>query len=143
MSLERAAWSIVCDDIRQEVGNKHSYMGIYGSDMFFQQFPVTVPKLCMVISARTPVSAPFKALSFRVLKDESEILGSADVDMATIPKGDTVSAEVYIAQISLVFSPINFDGPCKLSVRVITESEELKAGAVRIRAVDTVSSKQG
>jgi hypothetical protein len=37
---------VVCDDIRQEVGNESSLMGCYGVSMVLTDFPVVLPKLC-------------------------------------------------------------------------------------------------
>lgn len=41
---------ILCDDIRQEVGNKVTLVGIYGNQIYVPKFPFTFPKLCMQIS---------------------------------------------------------------------------------------------
>ena len=32
--------TIFCDDVRQESGNKLSYMGIYGRNLLLERFPV-------------------------------------------------------------------------------------------------------
>jgi len=37
--------TIFCDDIRQEAGNKASYMGVYTGHLFIQgEFPLFLPK---------------------------------------------------------------------------------------------------
>src|ERR1700743_2371862 len=66
-----------CDDIRAEVGNKTSLMGIYGGDMMVPSFPAIVPKLCAHISCVTAFENPFMALSFRI-----EAEGQSIVDLA-------------------------------------------------------------
>ncbi len=48
------AYTIFCDDLRQEVGNKVSYMGVYQGMMFVPAFPVALPKLCAAVTARFP-----------------------------------------------------------------------------------------
>ena len=40
---------ILCDDVRQETGNKYSLMGVYGADLVFAQLPALLPKLCVCI----------------------------------------------------------------------------------------------
>ncbi len=40
---------IICDDIRQEISNKISFIGIYGKDIFVSKIPFTFPKLCFAI----------------------------------------------------------------------------------------------
>lgn len=43
-------YAIICDDIRQEVGNKISLIGIYPKDIFVTKLPFTLPKLCFAIN---------------------------------------------------------------------------------------------
>ena len=42
-------YAIICDDIRQEIGNKISLIGIYTKDIFVTKFPFMFPKLCFAI----------------------------------------------------------------------------------------------
>ena len=41
--------TIICDDIRQEIGNKLSFIGIYGPTLLVTKIPYVFPKLCFVI----------------------------------------------------------------------------------------------
>src|SRR5262249_34042823 len=44
-------YTIFCDDIRQEVGGKISFVGVYSDTIFIHgEFPVTLPKFAFVIS---------------------------------------------------------------------------------------------
>lgn len=50
-SKPKLSYSILCDDIREEAGNKLSFMGVYGSaGIFIPQTPFTFPMLCVVMS---------------------------------------------------------------------------------------------
>ncbi|MBU1106086.1 MAG: hypothetical protein KKB51_05400 [Candidatus Riflebacteria bacterium] len=40
---------LVCEDIRQEVGGRVSLMGVLGSKLLVQSFPLPFPKLCLFI----------------------------------------------------------------------------------------------
>ena len=40
---------LFCEDIRQEVGGRVSLMGILGSKLMVQDFPLVFPKLCLFI----------------------------------------------------------------------------------------------
>jgi hypothetical protein len=46
MTAQRTVIAQFCDDVRQEIGNKFSLMGCYGSDLYVPAFPITLPKLC-------------------------------------------------------------------------------------------------
>lgn len=44
-------YTLFCDDIRYEINGKLTLAGVYASDMIFpNDFPVTLPKLCLRIS---------------------------------------------------------------------------------------------
>ena len=45
-------YAIICDDIRHEIGDKFSLIGIYGSEVCVAQIPFSFPKLGVVISYR-------------------------------------------------------------------------------------------
>jgi hypothetical protein len=59
VAAPRSAYCIFCDDLRQEVGNKHSYMGVYGDDMVFPENPpdgtIVIPKIVIVATLVTDV----------------------------------------------------------------------------------------
>lgn len=42
-------YTIICDDIRQEIGNKLSFIGVYQDNIFVPNLPFTFPKLCFSI----------------------------------------------------------------------------------------------
>lgn len=39
--------TIICDDIRQEIGNKISLMGLYDDAVVVKRFPARLPKICI------------------------------------------------------------------------------------------------
>jgi len=42
-------YSIICDDIRQEIGNKLTFVGTYQDVIFVPKLPFTFPKLCFFV----------------------------------------------------------------------------------------------
>ena len=49
--MNRQVFTTFCDDIRQEIGGKLSYMGVYSSDLYVGGFPITLPKFCVAPSS--------------------------------------------------------------------------------------------
>jgi Family of unknown function (DUF6941) len=45
--MPRELFSIVCDDIRIEAGNKPSFMGVYDEGIFVPEIPFSFAKLCL------------------------------------------------------------------------------------------------
>lgn len=51
MKIAKEVFTLVCDDIREEVGGKASLMGVY-NDIVFQGLPAVLPKLSFAIILR-------------------------------------------------------------------------------------------
>ena len=49
MKISKKISSVICDDVREEINNKFSLMGIYGKDIVFGKIPAVLPKLFLVI----------------------------------------------------------------------------------------------
>ena len=132
--MDRTLTSIFCDDIRQEVGNKISYIGCYVGQMIVSQFPIVLPKFCVMMGASTPESSPFKQLKFRLLKND-EVLAEyeAPLDAITasgppsVMEGEELRLSFY--QVVQIY-PLQIDGPCKFRARAITESGEIRGGGL-------------
>lgn len=71
-------YAIICDDIRQEINNKVSYIGIYGSDILVSKLPFSFPKLCFAVSYRNAKGED----SFSI-----ELIGSSGKQLGKTIKG--------------------------------------------------------
>lgn len=138
--IPRHVETLFCDDIRHEIGGKLSYIGVYSGGLFVPAFPVTIPKLCLSVQVVTPADESLGSLTLRVLKDEG-ILQEIAIDeeqlAAASDSAEDMTEEqrkerVQRAQFLLVFSPIQFDGPCTLRVRVQTGDGELRGMALKV-----------
>lgn len=136
--IPRHIETIFCDDIRYEVGGKFSLIGIYSGGLLVNKFPVTLPKLCLLIKAVTPVEIPFVALKLCILID-NEILQEIDADdmqntseTLSASPGNESHQHCHTANFILTFSPIHFEGPCMLRVRVQTGDDELRGLALKV-----------
>ncbi len=49
MKLADKTYSILCDDVRLEIGNKHSLMGVYAGTIIVTKVPSLLPKVCLVL----------------------------------------------------------------------------------------------
>ena len=54
MKLGNRVYTILCDDVRNEVGNKRSIIGLYRGNMIFQSVPAVLPQinLCVLIDGQ-------------------------------------------------------------------------------------------
>ncbi len=77
MTHHRTVIAQFCDDVRQEIGNKFSLMGCYGTDLYVPSFPITLPKLCVFVHVRTPREQPFRRLTLRLMRG-AEVLSELE-----------------------------------------------------------------
>jgi hypothetical protein len=130
-------WAVVCDDIRQEVGKKQSHMGIYTGEIHLPVLPMTMPKLCVVLTVRTLSSDPFGRLVVRILKDDAEFatIEVPEDQLAAINAQVKRSEEEKYISTSFVFQflSLSIEQPCALRFRAETERETLKGGSTQIK----------
>ena len=135
---------IFCDDIRQEVGNKFSYMGVYTSELTVPSAPVLLTKLCIAVKVATDIDDPFEALEVRIVKvkgdDETELLSTGPIPLPTELIGLDHASTRSVAQMTFILSPFQIDEETVLRVKAITEREELRGTALRIRIVPPQAS---
>jgi hypothetical protein len=111
-------YAIICDDIRHEMGDKFSLIGIYGSDIYVAQIPFFFPKLCAAIAYRNMQSGDGFSISLRDPLDQ--VLGQTV--RGTAPKEVDSSNRFMIFN---VFPPLQVREP-GLYKLVITINEDME-----------------
>lgn len=127
---------VYCDDIRAEVGNKHSLIGVYTGDLFISTMPVVLPKLCAWVNVITPVSSPFSELRIRVLHDDTVLIDTGNLfedGTQSPPPNENGQRQVMVVNFSVTLSPFQIDGESLLRIVADTEDGELKSRPLRIR----------
>ncbi|MCK9504677.1 MAG: hypothetical protein M0Q95_10910 [Porticoccaceae bacterium] len=77
---DRYVHALWCDDIRQEVGNKPSFMGAYVGGITVPSLPIIFPKLSVYVWVSTPISNPFKTIALRIVRDDGFVLTETPVN---------------------------------------------------------------
>jgi hypothetical protein len=143
--MERFGYSIFCDDIRNEVGGKLSFVGCYNAIMFVSgKFPLTLPKFCIHVHILTTSDRPFRSILARcyvpeldqpVIEDEIHTPDPGD-QVALVANLETPRREPrYIAaSASLILAPLRIHGPGLIRARALVDGgpEEMKLGSLRI-----------
>ena len=138
MNEGRFTTTLFCDDVRQEVGNKLSFIGVYnGGQLLIEGIPGILPKLCAHTVAQTPIDKPFRSLSFKAYLGE-ELLGLVDVPQSDleriqrqVPSG--VDARAVAVGTIFAFSPFVIAEATVLRIVVTTEEGELPPNRLWIR----------
>jgi hypothetical protein len=135
------AFCIFCDDIRMEVGNKPSFMGMYAADLVFPpnpppDFQIFLPKFAIISWLFGDVSDKPTKVLVHVFgpPGKTEIIRyEVPYDPLTplnSPFDDPTRFMLNI-QIPLVNFPIACDGA--IQVEIETERETIRAGRLRVR----------
>lgn len=128
MTASRIVIAQFCDDVRQEVGNKFSLMGCYGTDLYVPAFPITLPKLCAFVHARTDRGHPFQRLTLRLVRGD-DVLSELVANPEKLNAGDTPDWARWISMTGiLAVTPFHAAGPCRLRVLAETESGTIESG---------------
>lgn len=145
-NISRHLEVIYCDDIRNEVGNKLSYMGIYTGELTIPNAPLLLPKLCIAVKVVTDVNDPFESVTVRLVKikdhEEGELISTGLIplpSLADMPGRDDDTTRLSL-EMHFMLSPFQIDEEAKLRVEATTEREELRGSALRIRIVPPPAS---
>lgn len=139
--IAKSLRAIYCDDIRNELGGKLSFMGVYSSDMILPSFPATLSKICAYITLTVPLNTPpKKSIAIRLLSGEAVIaeviIDEASLESASLPPADldTPEEERSLAiALTFVMAPLQVPEPMKIRLRAEVDGEELKGNALKIR----------
>ena len=133
MPVSRAANCIFCDDIRFELGNKTSLMGIYQSDMIFgAAAPVFLPKLVIAFWLITDIEDKPSDVSVRIIAPGgAEILNTP---LHRVPQESGHPEDGFRWQIhgQIQLGNITFTQDGFLECWIDTETGSLRAGRVKI-----------
>lgn len=139
--VDRHVFTLYCDDIRNELGNKSSLMGIYAGDLFVEKFPIVLPKLCAYVVLKSSVDDPIKALSIRLMKDDEQAaiisippdeLERVACDVKQNSRYPDISA--MSINVALSMAPFFLDKECTLRTIAETENGELLGPRLKIQA---------
>lgn len=133
---DRYLHAIWCDDIRQEVGNKPSFMGAYVGGITVPNLPFFLPKLCAYVWASTLIEKPFQNIDVKVARDDGTVLAQMKIDncqnMAE-QLGDVDEAKTMLMMFGMNILGVELPEDCKyISVTLENESEILEGPKLRV-----------
>jgi hypothetical protein len=140
MTLPRVAFCLFCDDARQEVGGKMSYMGVLPPNLAFPDNPppeiqLLIPKLVIALWLLTDREDKFErvTISVSIPPGRTELL-KFEVPSEQIGFQGTAQEWSQRIGLNMILPFINLTVPCEgfIEVDVETEREKLHAGRLRL-----------
>lgn len=134
-NADRFVHAIFCDDIRQEMGNKVSFMGCYQGELFVPFVPLMLPKLCVQVTISTTLERPLKALTVRLDQGANQLatieISSDEFSRAMPPAPE--DATRWSTSVGVMLAPFNIFEPGELRVVVVTEEGEMPGPRLRLK----------
>ena len=130
----RYVHTIWCDDIRQEVGNKISFMGVFAGDILLPAVPAALPRLGVHTWVVSPIDKPIESLQLQVVRDDGVILAEIKTEGATHKSASRPEdATRHQMMIGVNIGPVEVPQGCKwFIVKVKADGDELEGPKLRI-----------
>ena len=125
-----------CDDIRQELGNKPSFMGVYVGGLVLPALPTVMAKLCVWITVSSPVQEPVHKLSVRIVRDDGLVLIEApEAALAGDNALPSAGHTRLTMMLGFAIGPIELPANCKyFQVRATADGIELEGSKLWVQA---------
>lgn len=136
----RQLQSVFCDDIRQELGGKLTYVGVYTGALLTQSFPLVLPKFFVGVSLLTSHPVPAGPVDIRLLLDDA-LIAERQIDLSMLiasgvaerkPFEPLGTDQVEVLNTFFVFAPLQIERPATMRIRASIGGEELKALGLKI-----------
>lgn len=137
----RYGYCIFCDDVRTEIGEKLSFIGVYSGVLMLPEFPFSLAKFCVHVNLITLATEPYRSIVLRCtapgdrqplleerldatqLSEQKDVMENAEA--SDIPINVVVGA-------SLVFSPLRLRQPGLLTVSAIIDDKPAEIASLRV-----------
>jgi hypothetical protein len=134
--------TIFCDDIRDEVTGKKTYVGIYPHDMVIPgPFPSLIPQFALAVTYLEPLDMEICPVTVKVYVPSEDGLGqlAAEIEIpldrvdANYSKDMDPLAQYRAILMGFKISPFLIVGEGYVKVRAYVKQEEIRMGSMRIR----------
>jgi hypothetical protein len=132
---------VFCDDIREEIGGKLTYVGVYKNSLLISAVaPVTLPQLCAAISLRIGPSEKPLTVTVRVLRSDSEeplCEVKAELEQLIAPSQKSPFSDDNTVPFFELFFPVRMPSvvikqDCAIKVRAYIGDDEIRLGAILV-----------
>ena len=139
------ATALFCDDIRFELGNKHTYVGCYDAEIVLPELPFVLPKFCISVELHLrefPLDETPIELRIFLPGDQPNspsISSSGVLPKVTPPQpepDDPFDAKPILrVRQNILLSQVEIKAIGSIRVRILLGTDELRAGSLQVRHV--------
>lgn len=141
-------YTIFCDDIRQEVGNKCSLMGVYGPEMYLSQpFPSGLARMGFHVVYKEDLDAPFKDMTLCIFlpgDPDDKPAYKADIERSSMtlqpPDLNLGPTARRMMSLNVLLNPVVLKHEGRIKVRMLVEGEVVKLGTLAVKYREPAAS---
>jgi len=138
---DRYVHALWCDDIRQEVGNKPSFMGVYTGGLTIPTLPTVLPRLAVWTWVAVPLDIEVRSVNVRVVRDDGFVFVDLTPTVSDLAAAvaNPVQAEATrrIMMFGLAIGPVELPIGCRfLDVAVLVNDEPIAGPKLWITPLD-------
>jgi hypothetical protein len=85
----------LCDDVRQEISGKSTFVGVYGADVIIPVVPYILPQL-YIVSKWNVSSGLFKEIAFRLVSPSGNQIGPVRANAPATVKGTRLTMNLAL-----------------------------------------------
>lgn len=135
-NTQRFAHTIWCDDIRQEVGNKPSFMGVFTGGVLLPSLPAILARLGVQTWVVSPIDLPIQSLELQIVRDDGVVLAEIKPEVpphTAFPRVEDATTQQIV--VGVVMGPVEIPVGCKwFVVKVKADGDEFEGPKLRITA---------
>ncbi|MDQ6435531.1 hypothetical protein RB623_15850 [Mesorhizobium sp. LHD-90] len=132
--------TIFCDDIRSEIGGKHTLVGVYGSNLIIKKAkPAILPLISVAATIVIPNEFKATTMIYRLKRYKTEDdLGSDDYEILVESKRELKNKPITPGRVSrevemFSLSQLQVEDDCLLASRAYFEDLEVKLGVLIVK----------
>ena len=136
--------TVFCDDIRNEIGGKCSYIGAYNGELLLPEIPSVLPKLGFAVQVVLPRIEESLKLELMIYFPSDELespsirfpakIDGIGADVNAQYGDDDVPPHAKMLQ-QIILSPVEIKKEGLIKVRAAVNDEVIKCGILRVRKV--------
>lgn len=143
------AFALFCDDIRYELGNKVTLVGLYNADLLASDLPLFLPRLGVVLHFRHPIAFKLSSLAFKVTSNgdlvfQSEMPSNVLAEQGDLPRqrpdGQEPSSHRTLTT-HVIVPPMTVTSTCTLRASFIANGVEFLAGKLHISKAQSLDAQ--
>ncbi|MFT8366626.1 MAG: hypothetical protein ABF623_12335 [Gluconobacter cerinus] len=133
IDVPQEAFCIFCEEIRAEVNEKNTYIGVYSRQIYVDSFPYTLEKLSIALNVRWDMTAFPKSVSARLAYEDKQDVMIPPMDPSEKIKVTEDQEETVQLKAHIQCPPLEISKEGDIEVLVRMDNHFLSAGALSIK----------